>query len=168
MAEREQGAVVHHVAVVTRDGDEVARFLTEVCGMTGETPVYDGGDAHSRGLVAALAGCTPDEAGPARASLIGTGRAGIVELFDWPDGPGAPEPGLLLLSFTVKDLEPILAACRRLGVDCEGPFRAMAGNLAVNCFFARVGGLTFEFVSLARDNDDEPVPMAAGPSRGRS
>lgn len=155
MGDGRQGALVHHVAVVTPDHEEVARFLTEVCGMEGDKPVYDGADPGGRGLVAALAGCTPDEAGGVRASLIGTGRAGIVELFGWPDGPGAPAPGLLLLSFTVKELEPSLEACRRLGVACEGPFKAMAGDLAVNCFFARVGGLTFEFVSLDRGEDGE-------------
>lgn len=155
MGDGRQGALVHHVAVVTPASGEVSRFLSEVCGMEGETPVYDGADAGGRELVAALAGCTPDEAAGARASLIGTGRAGIIELFDWPDGPGAPAPGLLLLSFTVKDLEPSLEACRRLGVACEGPFKARAGDLPVNCFFARVGGLTFEFVSLDRGEDGE-------------
>lgn len=147
-------AGVHHVTVVTRNACRLATLLVE----TLHLPVL-GTVSVPFAEAAELFGWTagPD---PLVSTLFGSGATGLVEVVDYPEAAsqssqGLPPVGVYQLSFGVRDLDGVLAACAGRVDETAGPVQLCMQGSSVRVATVRVGGVRIQLTEVTTAPTEE-------------
>jgi catechol 2,3-dioxygenase-like lactoylglutathione lyase family enzyme len=137
---------IHHVSVVTADAKRLIAFLEQVLGMV-VTATID----TERTQIAELLGW-PEREGLVRSVILGSGRAGLLEVIDCPGATeraasDPPAAGVLQLAVSVRDLAVALREARALGVDeIVGPRELAVAGHRILAAVVGVAGSRFQLV----------------------
>lgn len=142
---------VHHITVMTDRPEEVVNFAREGLGLA-ESAVLE----TPRELISDLLGW-PTGGGAVRSTLLGSGRAGLLEVVALPtDLQASPEASNVQyqVSFRVPDVVAVLqhpSFAALADRSCRGPFELDHGGVRTLIVAVTIGGVTFLLSQSLRD-----------------